>query len=143
MGIKKRLTQSKEDKTYHTDILVALQAYEDTGMTPHEIEMMRDGKYNQMQEENVDPGEVYTPSIVKYVLPGWFKKTMRQRRKCVGMSIEYLAELCGTNYNTIRLMETKEGYAVIEGLVCKVCNVLGLTASWDQLQAEAMEIKEG
>lgn len=143
MGIKKRLTQSKEDKTYHTDILVALQAYEDTGMTHHEIEMMRDGKYNQMQEDNIDPDEAYTPSMVKYVLLGWFKKTMRQRRKCVGMSIEYLAELCGTNYNTIRLMETKDGYAVIEGLVCKVCNVLGLTASWDQLQAEAMEIKEG
>ena len=72
MGIKKRLTQSKEDKTYQSDILSALQAYEDTGMTPHEIEMMRDGKNNQTQDENVDPDEAYTPSMVKYVLPGWF-----------------------------------------------------------------------
>ena len=42
-------------------------------------------------------------------------------------------------------METKENFAVIEDLVYMVCSVLGLTASWEQLQSDAgiKEIKEG
>lgn len=142
MGIRKRLTQSKEKKTYHTDILVALQAYEDTGMTPREIEKMRDNRENS---KVVNSEHVPEPEKVKYALPGWFQKTMRQRRKCVGMSIEYLAKMCGTNFDTIRKMETEENFAVIEDLVYRVCSVLGLTASWEQLQSNAgtKEIKEG
>ena len=138
MEMKKRLTQ--REAVYHSNILVMLQAYENTGLTPHEIEMMKAGKLNRLPKTDV---KAAVQQNVKYVLPKWFQSTMHQRRKCVGMSIEYLAELCGTSYATVRQMEKKEEYAVSEEVVCKVCNALGMTASWEQLQKEAEKYQGG
>lgn len=137
MEMKKRLTQ--RETVYHSNILVMLQAYENTGLTPHEIEMMKAGKY-RFPKTDV---KAAVQQNVKYVLPKWFQSTMHQCRKYAGMSIEYLAELCGTGYSIVRQMEKKEQYAVSKEVVYKVCNALGMTASWEQLQKEVEKNQGG
>lgn len=140
MAIKKRFTYTKGEKIYTSDYLSLLQDYEDTGLTPEDIEELKRGKVVYVHPEKEESKGIKRgrPSNdeERYALPKWFQEAMKQRRKNNRVSLGSLASAVRVSQSTMRLIEVQEEYPTKKSVVQAICAHLGMEWAWDKLRKE-------
>ena len=147
MAIKKRFTYTKEEKIYTSDYLSLLQDYEDTGLTPEDIEELKKGKVVYIVSPDKEPkkekklgwkkGRSRIADEDRLILPKWFQEAVRQRRKNNRVSLDSLASAVRVSQSTMRLIEVQEEYPTKKSVVQAICAHLGMEWAWDKLRKEA------
>ncbi len=140
MAIKKRFTYTKKEKIYTSDYLSLLQDYEDTGLTPEDIEELKKGKVVYILPDKKETGNKRgrpANDEERYPLPKWFQEAMKQRRKNNRVSLGSLASAVRVSQSTMRLIEVQEEYPTKKSVVKAICAHLGMEWAWDKLRKEA------